>query len=417
MAFGIDDALLMAGGQIVSGMMGSGAAEDAANIQAGATREATGEQRRQFDLNRQDLAPYRGLGSAAVMRLRDLLGIGGTSGGVRSLDDIKSELAASGRFGSAGGQAGQLEKAINYEEDANGGKFVFADGTRSDNQYRMASGGGGIDNAALNAEAERIFNAQGPSAASQSTSGQLSSGSVLSRRMTMDDLMNDTVYNQSGIVKAGNAVDPSVLTKKFSVSDFYDDPVVKLGMDFGLNEGRKAIDRGAGAAGLRNSGATLKELTRFGTDYAGGMASDSRNRFLQDQGTMRDLLAYGDVMRAGAEDRFTGNQDRTFNQLAGASGVGQTAATTGASLGSGLSGNIANLISAGGNAQAASKLAGSNAMTNAFSTIGNWWNQQNTLDKLSGMRGASSIWKPAAGSYSGMAVPMGGGYLNTGGWE
>lgn len=414
------DSLLSLAGPLIGGMMGSDTASEAAGIQANATNAATGEQRRQFDLNRQDLAPYRGLGSAAVMRLRDLLGIGGggADGGGRSLDDIKRELAASGRFGSAGGQSGgQLEKAINFEETANGGQFVFADGTRSDNQYRMAGGAGGLDNAALNAEAERIYSAQGPSAASQSTSGQLSPGSVLSRRMTMDDLLNDTVYNQSGIVKAGNSIDPSVLTKKFSVADFYDDPVVKLGMDFGLTEGRKAIDRGAGAAGLRNSGATLKELTRFGTDYAGGMADASRGRFIDDQGRMRDLMAYGDVMRSGAEDRFTGNQDRTFNQLAGVSGLGQTAASTGASLGTGLSGNIANLISAGGNAQAASKLAGSNAMTNAFSTMGNWWNQQNMLDKLSGMRGASSIWKPAAGSYSGMAVPMGGGYLNTGGWE
>jgi hypothetical protein len=212
-----------------------------------------------------------------------------------------------------------LEKAINFEETANGGQFVFADGTRSDSQYRMAGGAGGLDNAALNAEAERIYSAQGPSAASQSTSGQLSPGSVLSRRMTLDDLMNDTVYNQSGIVKAGNSIDPSVLTKKFSVSDFYDDPVVKLGMDFGLTEGRKAIDRGAGAAGLRNSGATLKELTEIRKELAELKAQNGTSPELVElqahqTALMEKLEAIEARLEKSASETATQNTDGTQKQ-------------------------------------------------------------------------------------------------------
>ncbi|MCR4308157.1 MAG: hypothetical protein NUV80_06380, partial [Candidatus Berkelbacteria bacterium] len=59
------------------------------------------------------------------------------------------------------------------------------------------------------------------------------------------------------------------LNKKFSIADFMEDPVTKLSYQSGLDLGTQAIDRMAGARGSRNSGATLKELTRFGTDYTG----------------------------------------------------------------------------------------------------------------------------------------------------
>ncbi len=390
------ESILSVAGPLISGMMGADAAENAGQIQADATRESIGEQRRQYDLTRSDMAPYRRAGSAAVMRLQDLMGLTGPGGG-RTLEDIAGELRGSGRF-TTQGTMGELEKATGTEEDARGIKFVFPDGTRSDNQYRPKAGGtpggtsGGVDEAALMAEAQRMYDAQGPSAASQSTPGQLSPGSVLSRRVTADDLANDLTYNSSGIVKAAGGIDPAALTRKFTVADFYDDPVVKLGMQFGLDEGRKGIDRGAGAAGLRNSGSTLKALTKFGTDYAGGMAEGSNSRYLGERQNLRDLLGYKDVMTAGAEDRFTGNQDRTYNQLAGVAGVGQNATGTGAALGTQLSGNISNLISAGGNAKAASGIAGGNAWGNAFSTIGNWWQGQNMLDRMFGtQRGKSSI--------------------------
>lgn len=423
------ESILSVAGPLISGMMGADAAEDAANTQAQSTRESIAEQRRQFDLNRSDLAPYRGAGGAAVSRLRDLLGLGGAgaggSGGARTLEDIAGELRSSGRFGSSMPASGigspirrgrfDLSQSI-YADDAD---FSGSSGTESVQGYINQLGrvptkeeflaahygstptSGGVDEAALMAEAQRMYDAQGPSAASQSTPGQLSPGSVLSRRFSADDLANDLTYNSSGIVKAASGIDPAALTRKFTVADFYDDPVVKLGMQFGLDEGRKGIDRGAGAAGLRNSGQTLKALTRFGTDYAGGMAEGSNNRYLGERQNLRDLLGYKDVMTAGAEDRFTGNQDRTYNQLAGLSGVGQNATNQGAALGTQLSGNIANLISAGGNATAASKIAGGNAWGNAFSTIGNWWGQKQMIDKLS-QRGASS-WgsgRPAYDGYS-----------------
>lgn len=48
---------------------------------------------------------------------------------------------------------------------------------------------------------------------------------------------------------------------------------------FGLNQGTQAIDRSAAGAGSLYSGATLKALQRYGTDYAGTKLGDVFNRY------------------------------------------------------------------------------------------------------------------------------------------
>lgn len=55
-------AAVAAGATIVGSIIQGNAAENAAETQAGATREGIGEQRRQFDLTREDYAPYREAG-------------------------------------------------------------------------------------------------------------------------------------------------------------------------------------------------------------------------------------------------------------------------------------------------------------------------------------------------------------------
>ncbi len=144
--------------------------------------------------------------------------------------------------------------------------------------------------------------------------------------------------------------------KKFTEQDFQDDPVNKLGFQFGLDQGTKGLNNMAAARGMRNSGATLKALTQFGQDYAGTKAGESRERF------------YGD-------------QDRTLNRLAGVAGTGQTATMNNAALGSQSTGRVADLMSAEGNSRGAASIARGNTFNQALGTIGNWWNQQNTLNK------------------------------------
>lgn len=66
------------GSAVVGGVVASGAARDAARAQQAGIGQSIAEQRRQFDLNRADLAPFRQTGVEATERLQRL-GAGDTS--------------------------------------------------------------------------------------------------------------------------------------------------------------------------------------------------------------------------------------------------------------------------------------------------------------------------------------------------
>lgn len=238
-------AAAVVGGSVIGGVIQSGAAKDASRIQGQASQDATAEQRRQYDITREDLAPYTSAGGAAVTEQANLLGLNGGSGD---------------------------------------------------------------------------------------------------------------------------------LNRKFTLADFWDDPVTKASYQFGLDEGTKALDRMAGARGNRNSGAQLKALTRYASDYTGQKAGDSYSRF------------YGD-------------QDRTFNRFAGVAGTGQTATTTGAALGGQTAATIGNLVTGSGNARGAAAIAGGNAVSGAGNTIANWYGQNAMLDKIMTSRGNLSQPNFSAGYY------------------
>ena len=324
------------GGQLLSGMMGSDAAEDASSAQSAATdraiasqeraqAEATAELRRQYNLTRKDLAPYRDAGTTSLSALMRLMGFSPSTGQPTGQPGGTQAPAQNLRTGTLrGNQAFQPDGSYMGRYGIDPGAMTLDDAasTWTSAVDRLVDEGG--NEVWINPRLEAAQSAQ----------------------------------TQYAPVEAQEITD-SPLNRRFTVSDFYDDPVTKLSMEYGLNEGRKAIDLGAGAAGLRNSGATLKALTKFGTDYAGGQA-------------------------AGSEGRFKDWQSRIFSNLSGVAGVGQNATNATASAGAGMASGIANtltgtagrigdLYSSMGNARGAASIAGGNAWGNAFGTIGNWW--------------------------------------------
>lgn len=97
------------------------------------------------------------------------------------------------------------------------------------------------------------------------------------------------------------------------------------GYQFAMDEGRRAIDASASARGMLNSGARLRELTRFGQ----GMANQE----------------FGNYQ----------------NRLAALAGIGQTATGQGAQLGAQTAQGVAQTQMAGGQAQAQGITGGVNA--------------------------------------------------------
>lgn len=142
------------------------------------------------------------------------------------------------------------------------------------------------------------------------------------------------------------ASDSGSLVRPFAASDLNSDPVYQSGLDFGLKTGTGAINARALANGSYDSGATLKELTRYGNDYGSTKANDSYNR-------------------------YNTNNTNTYNRLAGVSGAGQTAANTVSAAGQNQANNNTNLITGAGNANAASIVGGAQAWGGALSGIGN----------------------------------------------
>lgn len=118
------------------------------------------------------------------------------------------------------------------------------------------------------------------------------------------------------------------------------------GYQFRLQEGNKALENAAKARGLFKSGGSVKEMMRYGQDYASG--------------------EFGNIV----------------NRLAGITGTGQQAANTSAGLGANYAGNVGNLMTGAANARGAAGIAGANAWGQGFNTIGNWFGQQSMLDKI-----------------------------------
>jgi hypothetical protein len=147
------------------------------------------------------------------------------------------------------------------------------------------------------------------------------------------------------------------LLDKFSAKDLAGDVVYNTGLQFGLDEGNKALERRASAMGNYDSGATLKALTRFANDY-------------------------GTTKAEGAYARFMNDKNFTLGALSGGVTTGQNAVNTDAQTGANIAQAVAGAQMGAGNARAAGIVGGANAWGNALSGIGNAYNQYQTNQTL-----------------------------------
>ena len=91
------------------------------------------------------------------------------------------------------------------------------------------------------------------------------------------------------------------------------------GYQFGMSEGTKAIDRSAAGKGGLYSGATLKALTRYGSDFAGTKLDQSYNRLSNVAGLGQVATSSNTQAGVNAGNNISANQIGVGNALAGAS--------------------------------------------------------------------------------------------------
>jgi len=82
--------LVVGGTQVANGIMQADAAEDAANIQAGAAGQGIAEQRRQFDALQALLKPYTEAGAPALGQQQALLGMGAPGAQQQAINAIQN---------------------------------------------------------------------------------------------------------------------------------------------------------------------------------------------------------------------------------------------------------------------------------------------------------------------------------------
>ena len=132
----------------------------------------------------------------------------------------------------------------------------------------------------------------------------------------------------------------------FTMADYEADP----GYAFRLGEGQKALERGADARGILNSGRGLKEITRYGQDFASNEYQNAYNRYSNDQ-------------------------TNRFNRLASIAGIGQLATNTLGGYRQGATNAETEGMYGLGNSVAASHIAQGNIYSNFLSQMGNTYMQ------------------------------------------
>lgn len=152
---------------------------------------------------------------------------------------------------------------------------------------------------------------------------------------------------QTGLAPGGQ------FNRNFTLKDFQADP----GYQFREAQGQQALERSAAARGGLLNGGALKAITQFGQDFASNEYSNAYNRYNNDMTTR-------------------------FNRLSALAGTGQTATNTIAQLGTSTAGQIGSNILGAGNATAAGYVNQNNAIGGGVQNLGNWYMQQQYLNKL-----------------------------------
>jgi hypothetical protein len=319
----------VAGASLGGAVLGADAAGDAAQTQAGATREANALQEKQYQQTRTDLAPWRQTGSAANSKLAQLLGLSSGSASAESRDAIRSRLLP--QFTTAAAQAPASDGGYQGENAPLAGAGNWWSGGVLGRAAAQPGGASTVDEAGLSAAIEREL-------ASQAT-----------------------------VATDPNAADYGSLLKRFTGDDLASEP----GYQFGLQQGQKGIDRRALSGGRYFSGAALKEAARYGNDYAGTKYGEAFNRDASQKRQAYDFLS----------GQSSGGQNAaTMTANAGSQMAGQVGANTTA------------LGNAQGAAQIAQGNAYGNALTNAAGTYNQGLLMDRILGGNSGF-GASDSWR------------------------
>ena len=327
-------ALLSGGGSILGGILGSGAAEEAAtqqvaaagyaaNLQNQAANRAMDINQQQWFTNQAQLAPWLQTGQRGLNALSYGLGLG-TQPTTQQMMGANPQAFAPPQVSPEQARLTELQNQI------------------AQMRYDIAKTGETWSQMGPIMELDKLKKEYA------ALSQKVSSGQITAP--TQQAIAQQPMATQAaGPMPVGEGE----LLRSFTTQDFQQDP----GYAFRQSEGLKGINASAAARGGALSGGAVREAERF----ASGLASQE----------------YGN-----AWNRFQSDQTNRFNRLAAIAGIGQTSANTLGQFGQNYAGNAANigmtnaantgeLALQASNARASGYMGSANAWSNALAGAGN----------------------------------------------
>ncbi|MBW9265848.1 MAG: hypothetical protein K1563_07850 [Candidatus Thiodiazotropha sp. (ex. Lucinisca nassula)] len=255
----------MAIGEIIGSIFSADATKKAARTAAGASREALDLQREIYNQNRDDLAPYRETGTAALGQLAQLLGINAP----QSAPVVAETPAPTGEYTL---DPIQLAQVLRPYLD------MDLDEVSSDRQYLLDNFPDQMDR--INSPEPTI------TLSPVSTLSEALSDSPVS---TLSEALSDPAPTT---VPEVEQVEPA--TPDYSA--FFETP----GYQFALSEGLRANEARAAARGRLNSSATDRSNIR----YATGLADQTYNDYLNRLASMAGIGQTANTATAGLGANF-----------------------------------------------------------------------------------------------------------------
>lgn len=338
-------AAISAGTSLVGGLMGSNAAQDAAQTQANATNKAAQLQNNQFNQIRDDLAPYRSLGSAAINPLLQAMGFNAPAASSTpqlTYDQLYQQLLpqfTTTTPGRASGGGRNFQGLIGGG-DGDFGVYNWANPSNGYGQQSQAPTSS-VDYAGLNAAVQAQLN--------QQQNGQYS------------NIFNNLTKDPNNILNQTFSFNPGDLTKT-------------PGYEWNYAQGMRAVNNSAASRGLGLSGAQLKGAESFASGLADNTYQNQYNNALTQYQTNYNAAA------------------NNVNRLMSLLGVGQSAANQTGAYGMQNAANMGNYLTSGANAQASGQVGSANALSNALSGVGNNALLYSMLGNMNGGSGGVTLY-------------------------
>lgn len=313
---GMISAGLSIGGSLFGGKSKKKAAKKASRAQAAAAARQEA-MTREFDARTQkQTEPYRQFGEGSANKLSDYLGIDSRNSGYDMAQNDYNNAQAE------------------YE------RLLKTTTTNSNTSRNLgAMGESGVYGGLYGGKHGMMGSYNNNTTTTNNNNNNTLIADAKTRLDTARTKLDGTARNNARSATFGSMLNP------FSQKDLDNDVVYNTGLDFGLEQGERAINNRALAMGNYDSGAALKEITRFGNDYGNQRAGD-------------------------AQQRFMGDKAFTFNSLMGGTQVGQNAVNTASGNSTTALNSMNTSIGFGGNARSAGPIARGNANSEMFGDIG-----------------------------------------------